>query len=223
MRNSILLIRHAQSANNALPEWERVPDPGLTELGQRQAELLASGIGRFPITQLYCSPFRRSLETARPVSVATKLIPNIHAEIYEQGGCYSGWEPDKLQGAPGMNRSELEAAYPGWLICQTIGANGWNHGRNYETEAEVQQRAERVAQWLGTTWIEESPNEMAALVIHADFKRVLLEVLMQTSTWQDSWDPIYNTAITHLQRVRNGWELIEWNSTSHLTDDLKSH
>ncbi len=220
--NSLLLIRHAQSANNALPESQRVPDPGLTELGHRQAQKLAAGINRFRITQLFCSPFRRSLDTTRPVSEVTKLVPRIHAEIYEQGGCYSGHEAGKLLGSPGMNRVELETSYPGWAICETIGPHGWNHGRHYESELEVEQRARRVALWLSSQWLQESPAEMAALVIHADFKRILLEVLLGTSRWTDHSQPIYNTAVTHLQHVDNKWQLVEWNSTQHLTPDLRS-
>ena len=34
----LYLIRHAQSQNNALPEEQRVEDPGLTELGNQQAD-----------------------------------------------------------------------------------------------------------------------------------------------------------------------------------------
>jgi len=222
MMNSLLLIRHAQSANNALPESKRVPDPGLTELGYRQAMLLGEGITRFPVTQLFCSPFRRSLDTARPVSEVTKLVPKIHSEIYEQGGCYSGHEVGKLLGSPGMNRVELESGYPGWAICETIGPNGWNHGRVYESELEVEQRANRVAAWLSSQWLQESPAAMAALVIHADFKRVLLETLLGTSRWTNHWQPIYNTAISHLQHVDDKWQLVEWNLIQHLTPDLRS-
>ncbi len=222
MNNSLLLIRHAQSANNALPESQRVPDPGLTELGHRQADLLADGISRYPVTQIFCSPFRRSLDTTKPVSQVTKLVPKIHAEIYEQGGCYSGHEVGKLLGAPGMNRMELEASYPGWTICETIGANGWNHGRSYETELKVEQRAMRVSTWLSKQWLQESPASMAAMVIHADFKRILLEALLGTSRWTNHWQPIYNTAITHLQHEDDRWQLVEWNSVQHLPPDLRS-
>ncbi len=74
---SILLIRHAQSANNALPESQRVPDPGLTELGKQQAERLTAICSRYKITELYCSPFRRSLDTTRPISNCTGLVPRI--------------------------------------------------------------------------------------------------------------------------------------------------
>lgn len=222
MNNSILLIRHAQSANNALPESQRVPDPGLTELGQQQALALAAGISRFPVSQLFCSPFRRSLETTRPISQILKLTPTIHSDIYEQGGCYSGHVPGQLQGAAGMNRVELQQGFPGWEICQTIGPLGWNHGRDYETHSQAQHRAQQVADRLTNRWLPEFPGEMAALVIHADFKRILLIALLGTDRWDDHWQPIYNTSITYLQRVGNQWQLVEWNSVLHLAPELIS-
>ena len=222
MKNSILLIRHAQSANNALPESQRVPDPGLTDLGQRQAQRLADGIKRFPVTQLYCSPFRRSLDTTRPCSEALKLTPSVDSDIYEQGGCYSGHIPGQLRGAPGMNRAELQKDYPNWAICQTIGSQGWNHGREYETEHQAIERARRVAHRLTNRWLSEFPGEMAALVIHADFKRILLIELLGTDRWDEHWQPIYNTAVTHLERVGNRWQLAEWNSVKHLSTELIS-
>ena len=222
MNNSILLIRHAQSANNALPESQRVSDPGLTELGQQQALGLAAGINRFPVSQLFCSPFRRSLETTRPISKTLKLIPTVHSDIYEQGGCYSGHVPGQLKGAAGMNRVELEQGYPGWEVCETIGPRGWNHGRDYETHSQAQHRAQRVADRLTNRWLPEFPGEMAALVIHADFKRILLIALLGTDRWDDHWQPIYNTSITYLQRVGNQWQLVEWNSVLHLAPELIS-
>lgn len=222
MNNSILLIRHAQSANNALPESQRVPDPGLTELGHQQARRLADGIRRFPVSQLFCSPFRRSLDTTRPCSEALKLTPTVHSDIYEQGGCYSGHIPGQLRGAPGMNRAELQTNYPGWEICETIGYKGWNHGREYETEHQAHLRAERVAYRLTNRWLPEFPGEMAALVVHADFKRILLIALLGTHRWDDHWQPIYNTSITYLQRVGNQWQLVEWNSVLHLAPELIS-
>ena len=222
MKNSILLIRHAQSANNALPESQRVPDPGLTELGHQQARSLADGIKRFPVAQLYCSPFRRSLDTTRPCSEALKLPVTVQSDIYEQGGCYSGHVHGQLRGAPGMNRAELQKDYLGWEICETIGSEGWNHGRDYETEHQAKHRAERVASRLTNGWLPAFPGEMAALVIHADFKRILLMALLGTDRWDEHWQAIYNTSITHLERVGNKWQLAEWNSVTHLTPDLIS-
>lgn len=222
MTNSLLLIRHAQSENNALPESQRVPDPGLTDLGQRQARQLADALKRFPIIQLTCSPFRRALETTRPCSETLNLIPSVRADIFEQGGCYSGYMQGQLRGAPGMDRDGLTTQYPGWAICETIGPMGWNHGREYETEHQARHRAERVANQLTNRWISEYPAQMAAMVIHADFKRLLLVALLGTDRWTDHWQPIYNTSITHLTRDGNHWQLVEWNSVEHLSQELIS-
>ena len=63
----LYLIRHAQSLNNALPEEQRVEDPGLTELGLQQADCLGKWIGTLALTKVITSPFRRALETAKRI------------------------------------------------------------------------------------------------------------------------------------------------------------
>ena len=83
----LFLIRHAQSQNNALPEEQRVEDPGLTELGHRQAELLADWVPALNLTRLITSPFRRTLLTTEPIRRATSLIPEVRVDLHEQGGC----------------------------------------------------------------------------------------------------------------------------------------
>jgi 2,3-bisphosphoglycerate-dependent phosphoglycerate mutase len=221
MNNSILLIRHAQSANNALPETQRVPDPGLTELGKQQALRLGESIVRYPIGNLYCSPFKRSLDTTVPICRAIGLVPFVHADIYEQGGCYAGHLPGQLKGCPGMNRSEIESQYPGWSVDSSIGLLGWNHGRNYETEREVLDRARRVERWLANEIISPS-DSMAAMVIHADFKRVLMEVMLQSGRWPNHEQPIWNTSISLLRYNGQIWELVEWNRVEHLEERLLS-
>lgn len=224
MKKSILLIRHAQSANNALPQPERVPDPALTLVGQQQAELLAAGLAGYPlpISELYCSPFKRSLDTTLPISRRLALRPTIRADIYEQGGCYSGYESGKLRGEPGMCCNVLGQCYPEWIIDPLIGPAGWNAGREYESFHQTVTRARRVNQWLTDQWQPVSDGTAAALVIHADFKRVLLMELLDSGAWPGSESPIWNTAVTHLQYSAGAWRLIEWNSTYHLPDELRT-
>ena len=224
MKKSILLIRHAESANNALPEQERVSDPGLTELGQRQAELLAEGLSRYrlPIAELYCSPFKRSLDTTLPVSRRLQLRPTIRADIYEQGGCYSGYEPGKLKGEPGMDRATLSALYAQWIIDERIGPRGWNVGRDYESFAEVQVRARNVQTWLEQDWHPKTSDALAALVIHADFKYHLLSAMLGGDNWPGVDEPIWNTSVSLLEYGSKRWRLMEWNSVEHLPIDLRT-
>lgn len=222
MEKTILLIRHAQSANNALPESERVPDPALTVLGLMQAERLAQGLTRFPISELFCSPFRRSLDTMVPTSRLLGIRPSIRADIYEQGGCYSGFEPGELRGEPGMGRAELELNYPEWDIDEAIGADGWNANRPYESCDAVKLRARNVATWLNQSLSTRGERAMAALIIHADFKRVLLAELLQSDQWPGSTEPIWNTGVSLLRFRRGQWQLLEWNSADHLPLDLRT-
>ena len=82
----LYIIRHAQSTNNALGDPEnRDRDPTLTEIGARQADILAhhlaAGVELIPptssnnghqgrvyqFTHLYCSAMWRSLQTADPL------------------------------------------------------------------------------------------------------------------------------------------------------------
>ena len=60
----LLLIRHGESTGNADGRIQGRLDLGLSELGQRQRELLAERLLDFSIDALYSSPLRRARETA---------------------------------------------------------------------------------------------------------------------------------------------------------------
>ena len=103
------IIRHAQSANNALlDQRQRVQDPPLTELGHRQAEIVAQHLvtgvdpeqkidapegvtaahGRqgYGLSRLYCSAMHRSLQTAWPIARAVGLVPDVWIDFHVSGG-----------------------------------------------------------------------------------------------------------------------------------------
>jgi 2,3-bisphosphoglycerate-dependent phosphoglycerate mutase len=91
----LYLIRHAQSANNAI--WDgsdhmagRAPDPEITEIGHRQAHTLAEHMSHphaevrqhpfipaeefhFGLTHVYCSLMTRSILTAEYIANACGL------------------------------------------------------------------------------------------------------------------------------------------------------
>ena len=99
----VLFIRHGQSANNVLAETHghdyaaymagRVYEPPLSEIGQRQAKLLAEKMAartatpippslrlgwvttEYPVARLYVSPMLRAMQTALPISRALGLVP----------------------------------------------------------------------------------------------------------------------------------------------------
>ncbi len=68
----MILLRHGQSAFNAAFTATRrdpgIPDPGLTELGQLQAEAAAAALRSEEVTHIIASPYTRALQTAAPLA-----------------------------------------------------------------------------------------------------------------------------------------------------------
>src|SRR3989304_4080964 len=103
-------IRHGQSANNLL--WDRTGaskgrshDPELTDLGRRQAEVLAQFLKRsdpaagvngrdtqnvagFNLTHLYTSLMIRAVATADILAGVLGLLPVAWVDVHEGGGIY---------------------------------------------------------------------------------------------------------------------------------------
>lgn len=220
--SKVILIRHAQSANNAQPEHLRVCDPSITELGKQQAQATAEALATHNLRRLYCSPFLRSLETTRAIAQRTGLRPHIHAELFEEGGCYSGHLPGQERGEPGMGRSQLSELYPDWEIDQRIADDGW-WGQPLESTDQARQRARLIASWLESEALYTNDG-VTAMVIHADFKRHLLSALLG-SQWQQldaQLGPLHNTGMTMLEYRPTTWIVHCYNSITHLPSAMLS-
>jgi len=230
----LLLIRHAQSANNALDESLRVPDPGITEMGKRQAICLSEWLKTYPPTTLYCSGFRRALETTLPIAQSTGIKPFVRQDIFEWGGCYDGYLPGKMGPFPGMNRAEIEKQFPGWEIDERIGDAGWYTESALESDEMALERSRRVASWLRgmfenlyvTNSLKGIPSRVA-LVIHADFKALLLRTLLNDKSHFgertfEHLSEVPNTSVTQLTWTGDDWRLDFWSSIGHLPGDLMS-
>lgn len=72
----ILFMRHGQTPANVLGVLDTAaPGPGLTDLGQRQAEAVVGALGHESIAAIYVSRLRRTHVTAAPLAAALGLEP----------------------------------------------------------------------------------------------------------------------------------------------------
>jgi len=211
----LYLIRHAQSQNNALPEEERVEDPGLTELGRQQAEHLGEWIPALKLTRLITSPFRRTLMTAEPIRRKTSLIPEVRIDLHEQGGCYSGHDFSAKVGRPGMTRREIESEFAGFQVADDIDGAGWWQSKPYETWEAARIRAARLLEWTRREFADT--DERVAFVMHADIKRLFLAQLHA-----DPFDVPCNTSVTEIEFTSEAHHLRIFNQYSHLPNHLVS-
>jgi 2,3-bisphosphoglycerate-dependent phosphoglycerate mutase len=224
----LYIIRHGQSTNNALTSREdRGCDPPLTDLGRRQAALLAQhmaeGIQRSPdptepgygITHLYCSPMWRALQTAQSLGETLGLVPEVWIDIHEWGGIYlDHGETGGAVGYPGKTRSEILDEFPNYVLPEGITEEGWwNQGR--EDKAGCIARAVRVAQILRER-IETEVDERIAIVTHAGFAAMLIKALLNHMPGDDVWYHHHNTAISRIEFSREAVQIRYLNRADHL-------
>ncbi|MCX6046958.1 MAG: histidine phosphatase family protein [Chloroflexi bacterium] len=238
----LLIIRHAQSFNNYIAEdlpydeymEKRSHEPPITELGQRQAQLLADHLaaddhpevaynqnGGYDITRLYCSPMLRTLQTALPISKALGLQPQVWIDIHEHGGIFQG-NPRSEAGVtnfPGMTRQECLENFPGYTLPAEITEEGWWFG-GYEELTGCNERALRAAQTL-QQWAEETPDERIAIVSHGTFADALIKALFKQDFESQLGYYHYNTAITRIDWTHRGFMVLRYlNRTQHLPVEL---
>ena len=239
----LFIIRHGQSANNALADsrnWH--VDPPLTGLGKQQAQLLADHLATgdfhdwvynptswtselqlrkgFGITSLYCSPMYRSLQTAEPVGHALGLSPQVWIDIHEEGGMFLDHRgAEGRVGYPGRTRSEISAEFPSFQLPPAITEEGWwNQG--YEEAPATAGRAIRVSKQLRGMADSE---ERIAIISHGG----IIDFLMKAFFGQLPGEHIryrhQNTAITLLNLGLGApIGLVFLNRVDHLAPELVS-
>lgn len=216
---TVLLIRHAQSVNNSLPEEQRSDDPGLTELGRDQARRLAARLVEWQPERLLTSAFRRTLETTSAVADATGLTPELVVDLHEQGGCQAGPSPEVYQGCPGMTRDEIVSEFGDWTLPGSIDQDGWWKCRRWERPDEAEERARLVAGEMVEQFGDVSTR--VAVITHGMFKPILISALLGRPFIGNEWlGDLYNTSITQLQLSAAGVVLESYNDTRHLSPEL---
>ncbi len=83
----ILLVRHAQPVIEHNPHGPA--DPGLSELGLRQASRLSAWLAHEPIDLVVTSPKRRAIETVRGV-IAVPVLHEVH-DAFDEVDRLSNW------------------------------------------------------------------------------------------------------------------------------------
>jgi 2,3-bisphosphoglycerate-dependent phosphoglycerate mutase len=217
-------IRHGQSENNHL--WaqsnsydDRVADPALTAVGERQAELLArllaapgiadasrdatvQDVEGFHITHVYCSLMDRAVATGHKVAEALDLPLLGWIDIHETGGMFLyDEETDTHTPQPGHSRSYLLAHYPRLVLPDEATEAGW-WNRPFEVKDARPPRARRVREALLAR--HGGSDDGVAFVSHGGFFNYLLRAFLGLSDLEPEdapnrlWFSANNASITHI-------------------------
>ena len=213
----LYLIRHAESANNARPTYERVEDPAITPVGRLQAVHLADWLATLAADALITSPFLRTLQTAIPILESTSFTMQIWHNVFERGGCFRGYDETNLAGAMGMSRGQILRTlgqHAGrCTLDESIDDEGWWGEQEPELDIEAERRSREVCERLLSTFGAE---QVVVLLIHADLKRLMLTEMMDDHVNVSKLGPMRNAGITKVNRVNGRWQLDYFNSVTHL-------
>src|SRR5471032_1909879 len=102
MSTTIILIRHGETAWNAVRRLQGHTDIALNETGQRQAAALAQALAGERIDVVVASDLQRAMQTAGAVAGQHGLAVQTDAQLRER--CYGVFE--------GMLYADIEQAYP---------------------------------------------------------------------------------------------------------------
>lgn len=241
----VYIIRHGQSTNNALmdDQTNRVKDPALTDVGERQAQLVAGYLHAQPnlvsmirhkvderdndafpqtITHVYSSAMRRAMQTARPIAAAFDLRVEVWPDLHEFGGIFLE-EDGVITGYGGMTRAEILADFPDYILPDSITEAGWyDVNKKYEHFSDSMARAIRVADTLRRRAQNENhSDDQIVLVAHGGFIDILIKAFLHALPSDRFFAWHNNTAITRIDITRQGVVMLRYmNRVSHLTPDL---
>lgn len=218
----LLIIRHAQSANNAgaLP---RDADPPLTETGERQAQQLAAASGVLDdLDLLYVSPMRRTIQTAAPIAATTGLRARVFTGLHEWGGIWE--ERDGIAShLPGLTRDEMAAIIPKLFVPDDVLETGWWTGEIEANDIRAaldlsRRNALRFLDYLRESY-PDAPN--VAIITHGGFGSTLIEAALGVDQHPEhARFPQYNTGHALIE-FDGDLALMQWhNRLDHLPADL---
>lgn len=197
------LVRHGESEWNAQNRLCGRTDVLLSEAGRRQARSLAERLKPIPFEALYSSPLQRALETARLISESVGLHPVPDQRLVELD--YGQWE--------GRTMAEIMENDP-----ETFRAWDANPAQvappSGESGLEAHQRIVSFLDFLAA----KHPEGRVLVSFHKTVCRLAVchALGMAPSEYRRRLI-LNNAALSIIQARPNGWQLITFNDTSHLS------
>lgn len=195
----ILIIRHGQSEADILNIHEGRADFPLTNLGIKQATVMAEALSsNYKISKIYSSPLLRAKETAQSLSKATHAPITFEDNLMEfNNGLLAG-----------LSREEANEKYPEPEVR-------YPHTALYGMESMINFRS-RAEAILSKIIAENNPYSTIAIVAHGGIINMLLRSFLELPLNSSIFFSTGDTGV-HLLQINNFHRrLVYSNNTEHI-------
>jgi broad specificity phosphatase PhoE len=156
---TLYFLRHGETQASQAGGYCGVTDVDLTPEGHLMAEEFAAAYKSLPWAAVFCSPLRRSVDTARPLCAAVGLEMQLRDGLKEIAyGQWEGKTPEEV------NR-QFHDEYVRWLADP-----GWNAPTGGERGVDVARRSSTVLEEIERTL----PSGNVLVVSHKATARIML-------------------------------------------------
>jgi broad specificity phosphatase PhoE len=155
----LYFLRHGETQASQTGGYCGVLDVDLTPEGHQMAAEFAAAYKSLPWTAIFCSPLRRSIDTARPLCDAVGLEIKLRDGLKEIA--YGQWEGK----TPAEVNRQFHDEYVSWLADP-----GWNSPTGGERGVDIARRSSMVLDEIERTY----PSGNVLVVSHKATTRIML-------------------------------------------------
>ena len=198
----VLFIRHGQTIINIDGKIHKVnDDAGLTDLGKKQAEILAGVCKRQGVEAIYSSPEIRAMETARITGEKLSITPIIEVDLAERN--WGDWSNQMWE--------QIQRRLKTMSIEERFSFTPPN-GESWE------QMETRLMDALNS--IVEHPYKVVAIITHSGAMRALMPVLHGKPKDISFKYEFHNGSITIFNYEDGKWYSVRENDMNHFAGKI---
>lgn len=213
MHTEILLIRHGETAWNAVRKLQGHLDIPLNAEGRRQAKALAAGLQHEKLATIISSDLQRAMQTAGEIARLQGIPTKIDAALRER--CFGDFE--------GKLYSELPELYPDeyahWRSRDPdfhFPAKQDDANNVGESIREFQQRTVNAI----LHYAAQYQGKKIAIVAHGGVLECAYRAAMKLPLNAERTITIYNASINRFSCNNGQLSLIDWGDITHLGNEI---
>lgn len=203
----LYFLRHGETAASQSGRYSGALDPDLTSAGYEMANDFAAAYQSLPWSAIYCSPMRRTIATATPLSEVTGLSLQVRDGLKEIGyGAWEGMTPEETS-------RDFHDDYVRWLADP-----GWNAPTGGERAVDIERRSTLVLEEIEQRGVTGN----VLVVSHKATIRIIICSLLgiDVGRFRDRIGaPTGSLSVVEFQR--NGPILHRLGDRSHLRESLR--